>query len=114
MTEKVFEAPRIKVPRRYAQGDMIEIRVKVAHNSTTGLGIDDDGNYFAKEQPYYINDMQVFYGDDMVSQYEMTSATSPNPLIRFKLIVDKEATLRVVMTNSDGITKEGSADVKFS
>ena len=58
--------------------------------------------------------MEVYYGEQLACKYDMTSATSPNPLIRFKLKAIKEAPLRVVMVNSDNVRKEGKTRVKFS
>jgi len=113
MAEKVFKSPRIRVPRRIKKGKLIEVRVKVQHNSYTGLTI-VDGKYKAEKPPYYLSMMEVYYGKDLVSKYEMTSATSPNPLIRFKMIADKEAPLRVKFTNSENKVKEAKTDVKFA
>lgn len=113
MAQKVFRDPRIRVPRKIKKGEVIEVRVKVAHNSSTGLKI-VDGKYVAAEPAYYLQKMEVFYGDDVISTYEMTAATSPNPLVRFKMRADKNAPLRVVMTNSDGLVKEAKTTVKLS
>jgi len=113
MAENTFKAPRIRVPRRIKKGDLIEVRVKVQHNSYTGLAI-KDGKYVADKKPYYLSKMEVFYGSDVLSTYEMTSATSPSPLIRFKMIADKEAPMRVVFTNSEGKVKEATTKLKFA
>lgn len=112
MAEKVFKNPKIRVSRKIKQDKVIEVRVKVQHNSYTGLTI-EDGKYKAAKPPYYLKKMEVFYGDDLACSYEMTSATSPNPLIRFKLKATKEAPLKVVLTNSDNVTKEAKTKVKF-
>ncbi len=113
MAQKIFRKPRIRVPRRIKKDQLIEVRVKVGHNSSTGLKI-VDGKYVRGEKAYYLKDMQVFYGDTLLSRYEMTSATSPNPLIRFKMKASREAPLRVVMVNSDNVTKEAKTRVKFT
>ena len=113
MASKVFREPKIRVPGKIAKDEIIEVRVKVQHNSYTGLKV-VDGKYVADQPAYFIKQMQVYYGDDLVSTYEMTSATSPNPLVRFKLRASKEAPLRVVMVNSEGITKEAATAVKFA
>lgn len=113
MATKQFNTPKIRVPRRIRQDEIIEVRVKIGHNSYTGLKI-VDGKYVAAEPPYFIKRMEVFYGDEVACAYDMTSATSPNPLIRFKMKAVKEAPLRVVVTNSDGVTKEGATKVRFS
>ena len=113
MAEKVFKDPKIRVKRKIKKDDVIEVRVKVQHNSYTGLKF-EDGKYKADQPPYYLKKMEVFYGKDKVSTYEMTSATSPNPLIRFKMKATREDDLRVVLTNSDDVTKEAKTKVKFA
>lgn len=113
MAAKQFQDPKIRVPRGIKQDEVIEVRVKIGHNSYTGLKI-VDGKYVAAELPYFLKRMDVYYGDEVACSYDMTSATSPNPLIRFKLKAVKEAPLRVVVTNSDNVTKEGATRVKFS
>jgi len=113
MAKKVFRAPRIRVPRKIKKDKIIEMRVKVSHNSYTGLKI-VDGKYVANEPAYYLKRMDFYYGDDLACSYDMTAATSPNPLIRFKMRASKEAPVRVVMTNNDGVVKEAKAEIKFS
>ncbi len=58
--------------------------------------------------------MEVHYGDELACRYDMTAATSPNPLIRFNLRAVKEAPLRIVFENSDGVRKETQADIRFA
>ena len=112
MAQQIFRDPKIRVPRRIKKGKLIEVRVKVSHNSTTGLKI-VDGKYVRDIPAYYLSSMKIFYGDDLVSSYDMTSATSPNPLIRFKLIADKEAPLKAVLTNNINQVKEAKTVIKF-
>lgn len=112
MAKKVFKNPKIRVPRKIKKDSVIEVRVKVSHNSYTGLKI-VDGKYVSDQPAYFMRKMEVFYGDELACSYDMTSATSPNPLIRFKLKATKEAPLKVVMVNSDDVRKEGGTKVKF-
>ena len=113
MAKKVFKNPKIRVPRRIKKDQLIEVRVKVRHNSYTGLKY-TDGKYGFARPAYFLRTMIVYYGDEAISQYDMTSATSPNPLVRFKLRATKKAPLKVVFTNSDNITKEAVSRVKFA
>lgn len=110
--KKEFGKPRIRLPRRIKQDSIIRAAVRVSHNSYTGLGF-VDGKYFSDRPAYYLKRMEVYYGGELACSYDMTSATSPNPLIRFRLKADKEAQIRVVMINSDGVRKEGSRMLKF-
>ena len=113
MAKKVFKQPRMRVPRRIRKDELMEVRVKVQHNSYTGLDI-VDGEYVNARDPYYLKVMEVYYGDELTCKYDMTAATSPNPLIRFKLRAVKEGPLRVVFENSEGERKETQAEVKFA
>ena len=113
MARKTFRNPKIRVPRRIKKDQVIEVRVKVGHNSYTGLKI-VDGKYVSARPAYFLKKMEVFYGDELACQYDMTSATSPNPLIRFKLRATKEAPLKAVFTNSDNVTKQAVTKVKFA
>jgi hypothetical protein len=45
--------------------------------------------------------MTVWLDDQQVSQFQMTSAVSPNPLIRFPLKIARPARLRVQFVNSE-------------
>ena len=112
MAKKIFRAPRIRVPRKIKKDKIIEMRVKVSHNSYTGLKI-VDGKYVSNEPAYYLKRMEFYYGDEMACSYDMTAATSPNPLIRFKLRATKEAPVRVVVTNNEGVVKEAKNKIKF-
>ena len=113
MAKKIFRNPKIRVPRRIKKDQLIEVRVKVGHNSYTGLKI-VDGKYVADRPAYYLKKLEVFYDEQPLCSYDMTSATSPNPLIRFKMKASKEAPVRVVFTNSDNVTKGAATKVKFA
>lgn len=110
--KKTFKNPRIRVPRKIKKDQLIEVRVKVNHNSYTGLAFEND-NYVSKKPAYYLKRMEVRYGEELVCAYDMSAATSPNPLIRFNLIATKEAPLKVLFTNSENVTKEAATKVKF-
>jgi len=93
--------PLIRLPRSLRPGDMVEVRTKVDHNSYTGLAF--RGGKFVREQPeFYVRQMLVFLDDQKISEFQMTSAVSPNPVIRFALKAPARGTLRVSFTNSEG------------
>jgi len=79
----------------------VQVRAKVDHNSYTGLVL-KSGKYVREAPEFYIKQMLVFLDDQQVSEFQMTSAVSANPLIRFPLQVIRSGTLRVVFTNSEG------------
>jgi hypothetical protein len=56
--------------------------------------------------------MTVWLDDQRVSEFQMTSAVSPNPLIRFPLKVTRPTTLRVQFANSEGQRWEVSQAIR--
>jgi hypothetical protein len=57
--------------------------------------------------------MLVYYGDDLVSRFRMSSAIADNPLFTLKLRAVKEAPVKVVFVDNYGERWEASTDVKF-
>jgi len=72
----------------------------VSHGSHTGLVL-KQGRFVRELPEYYVKSMTVWLDDQQVSQFQMTSAVSPNPLIRFPLKVARPARLRVQFVNSE-------------
>lgn len=103
--------PQIRLPRSFRPGDVVEVRTRLDHASYTGLAL--KGDTFVRELPeFYITQMLVYVDDQQVSEFEMTSAVSPNPLIRFPLTVGGGGTLRVVFVNSAGRRWEATQPLK--
>jgi len=93
--------PLIRLPRSIRPGEVVEVRTKVDHGSYTGLAL--NGGKFVRELPeFYVKQMLVFLDTQKISEFQMTSAVSPNPVIRFPLKVAGEGTLRVVFVNNQG------------
>ncbi len=93
--------PIIRLPRSVRKGEVVEVRTKVDHNSYTGLAL--KGGRFVRESPeFYVKQMLVFLDNQKISEFQMTSAVSPNPVIRFPLKAAGEGTLRVVYVNNRG------------
>ena len=110
---------RLRLPRKFKQGDVIDVKAKIKHPSTTGLQFVEEAETpferFIRAKPAeYIRLVEVFYGDEKVCFFEMNSSTSNDPLLTFKLKVDREAPLRVVVTNHRRETVEATADIRFA
>ncbi len=105
--------PMLRIPRSIRRGEVIEVRAKVDHNSYTGL-VEQNGKFVRELPEFYVKSMSVYLGDRKVTEYEMTSAVSPNPLVRFPLKAAEEGLLRVIFVNSEGQRWETSQPVKFS
>ncbi|GIX48456.1 MAG: hypothetical protein KatS3mg131_2667 [Candidatus Tectimicrobiota bacterium] len=97
----VLRIPALVARRPIHQGDIIHVQVKIKHPSHTGLAF-RDGTFVQVSPPFYLEEMRVFYGERLVSRYEMTPAISDNPFITFALRVTEAAPVRVVFTNNHG------------
>ena len=94
-------SPELRLPRSIKAGETFEVRARVIHGSYTGLAL-KQGRFVRELPEYYVKQMTVWLDDQRVSEFQMTAAVSPNPLIRFPLRVTRPATLRVEFVNSEG------------
>lgn len=115
MAEKI-KAPRIRLARKIQKNQTFKIKVRFDHPSFTGLGMVEEsgGELFNRATPSkFIRNMLVYYGDELVSRFRMSSGIADNPLFTFKLKAVKEAPVKVVFVDNEGARWETSADVKF-
>lgn len=104
--------PMLRLPRSIRAGDVVEVRAKVDHNSHTGLS-SKDGKFVREAPEFYVKQVLVFLDDQKVSEFQMTSAVSPNPLIRFPVKVARGGTLKVIFVNSEDLRWEVSQRVQL-
>ncbi len=107
--------PKMRLPRKIKKGEIIEVRVKIRYPSSTGLKLVDEEKmiFGRKQEAVYLQKMDVIYGGQTIMEYQMTSATSPDPLIRFKMRADKEAPLKIIFTNIKDEQSEVTQNIKF-
>ena len=98
---------QIRLPQNARPGEIVEARVRVEHNTETGLAF-RGGKYVRDAAEFYLKEMLVFFDDQKVSEFHMSSAVSPNPIIRFPIRVPRAGTLKVVFVNSAGQRAEAS------
>ena len=116
--DDAIRPPVIRIPElvgrgKIRRGEIIHVQVKLKHPSRTGLAL--QGSTFVQTaDPFYLKEMKVFYGDHLVSRYEMTPAISDSPFITFTLRVMEESTIRIVVTNSRSRQFEASQEVVFT
>ena len=103
--------PVIRLPGSIRAGEVVEVRTKVDHNSYTGLAL-RNGKFVSEAPEFYLKQMLVFLDNQKVSEFQMTSAVSPNPVIRFPLKVTGAGTLRVVFINNQGQRWEAARAVR--
>ena len=116
MVERI-KPPRMRVPRKIKKDDVFKVKVRFEHPSFTGLGIVDPETapIFNRAVPVtFIRNMLVYYGGELVTRFNMTSAIADNPLFTFKLKAVREEPITVAFINNEGERWEVSADVKFT
>jgi predicted secreted protein len=104
-------SPELRLPRTVKVGEPFEVRARLIHGSYTGL-VQKQGRFVRELPEYYVKQMTVWLDDQRVSEFQMTSAVSPNPLIRFSMRVSAPATLRVQFVNSEGQRWEVSQPIR--
>lgn len=112
-----IKPPRMRMGRRIKKDEVIKIKVRFGHPSFTGLGQADPKTnpVFNRAIPVsFIRNMLVYYGDELVNRFNMTSAIADNPLFTFKLKAVKEAPVKIVFIDNGGARWETSKDIKFS
>ena len=111
-----IKPPRIRVSRRIKKNKVFKVKVKFDHPSFTGLGMayDTTEPVFNRAKPVtFIRNMLVFYGDELVSRFRISSAIADDPLFTFKLKATKEAPVKVVFIDNFGKRWEASKEIKF-
>src|SRR5262245_14606089 len=80
----VIRIPELVSGHQIQRGEVIQVQVKFKHPNRTGLAL-REGKFVQEAAPFYIREMQVFYGEHLLSRYDMTPAVSDNPFLTFKL-----------------------------
>lgn len=109
--------PRMRIGRRIKKDHVFKVKVRFEHPSFTGLGqAEPESNpTFNRAIPVsFIRNMLVYYGDKLVTRFDMTSAIADNPLFTFKMRAVKEEPLKVVFIDNAGDRWETSKDIKFT
>jgi predicted secreted protein len=104
--------PRLRLPESVRAGEIVQVRAKVDHNSYTGL-ILKGGRYVREAPEFFVKQLLVFFDDQRVSEFRLTSAVSANPLIRFPLKVARSGTVRVVFVSSEGGRWEAAQPIRL-
>ena len=110
---------KLRFPREISENDVIEVKAKIKHRSSTGLQLVQTATNryerFVRYEPaVYVRKVEVFYGDETISTFHMNAASSDNPLLAFKVRAVREAPIQVVVTNHKKETVEATEVIKFT
>ena len=112
-----IKPPRMRIPRKIKKDDIFKVKVRFEHPSFTGLGMVDTETMptFNRAVPVtFIRNMLVYYGEELVTRFSMTSAIADDPKFTFKLKAVREGPITVAFINNEGERWEVSADINFT
>lgn len=89
----------IRLPRKYAKDEVIEVKTRIIHPNHNGRRKYEDGGYIAE---YYIRTIDVYYGEERVIAVNALGGISQNPYFTFTLKATHSAPLRIVWVDTRG------------
>jgi desulfoferrodoxin (superoxide reductase-like protein) len=93
--------------------EIVHAQVKMKHPNRTGLVL-REGSFVQESEPLYLEELEVRYGGQRVSRFELTPALSDDPFITFCLLARVEGPLQVVLKNNRGRRFEATHEIRFS
>ena len=110
---------QLRLPRTISEDDIIEVKARIKHPVNAGLSLVETAQtpfdrFVRQEGAVFVRTVEIYYDDELVSKFSMNSSTSNDPLLAFKLRANKQALIRVIVTNHAGETVEASQDVVFT
>jgi len=98
---------------RIRRGELIHPQLKIRHPNRTGLA-ESNGSFVQASEPLYLQQMEVWFGGERVSRFELTPALSDDPFITFALLASREGPLEVRLVNNRGQRFETVQEIHFS
>ena len=95
------------------RGELIHPQLKIRHPNRTGLA-ESNGSFVKVSEPLYLQEMEVWFGGERVSRFELTPALSDDPFITFALLASREGPLEVRLLNNRGQRFETTHEIHFS
>ena len=91
--------PRVKVPKKAAAGEVVEIKALISHPMHTGRAKDKKGNPIPRK---IINRFTVAYNGEEFFDMELEPAISANPFIVFPFRVEEAGTMKFLWQEDGG------------
>ncbi len=99
---------RIKLPASIKKDEVIPVKALITHPMETGMRKDKAGKPIPE---HFINDVKVYYGNDLVTSMEWTIAVSADPFMTFYVKADKAAPLKIVYKDNKGGIFENTVQI---
>ena len=103
--------PRVKVPKKAAKGDLINIKTLTTHKMETGNRKGKDGKKIPR---LIINKFDVKFNGSEVFSADMHLAVAANPYIAFFMKAEESGTFNFTWTDDNGKTVTANADMAVS
>lgn len=95
--------PRVKVPKKAAKGDVVEIKTLISHKMESGQRKDKKGNKIPRK---IINKFSATFDGEEVFSVNIEPAVSANPYIKFSMRAEKTGEFVFKWTDDDGSVYE--------
>ena len=116
-SDDLISPPAIRIAElvergRVRGGEIIHAQVKMRHPSRTGLAF-RDGGFVEESESLHLEELEVYWGGERVSRFELTPALADDPFITFGVRA-REGVLRILARNSRGQRFEASHEIHLS
>ena len=91
--------PRVKVPKKAAQGEIITIKTLISHPMESGQRKDKSGNVIPRK---IINKFTCEFNGQTVFSCDLEPSVSANPYLEFGAKVDESGTFKFSWMDDDG------------
>lgn len=87
-------------PSEPAVGEIVKVSLMTTHPMYTGLTKDEKTGQIVP--PHFINDVEFFWGDKLITKINSWETISANPLYEISLKVDGDNVIKAVMKDNKG------------
>lgn len=91
--------PKVRLPKKVAPGEIIEIKTLISHEMESGQRKDKDGNLIPRQ---IINKFEVKMDGQTVFTTVIYPAISANPYLSFFLKAEKTGEIEMIWTDDNG------------
>ena len=101
--------PRVKVPKKAAKGEIIEIKTLISHIMETGLRKDKKTGEIIPQK--IINKFVATYNGEEIFSADWHTSISANPYMAFYTVATESGTLEFTWTDDDGSVYSKTAKI---
>ncbi len=100
--------PRVKVPKKAAKGDIIEIKTLITHKMESGQRKDKEGNRIPRK---ILNKFTCTFNGAEIFSADWHPAISANPYMAFDAVATESGTFEFTWVDDDGSTYSKTAKI---